>query len=136
MDRTKEIKEELRAIRTRVGYSIFDEAVRSLNRERLDAPRTQKRKSFAWSMVAKLYERQKGICPVCTQPMRLLKSARAENEVDHINPMAPDFNNPRNLQLLHKSCNRSKSALSVMEQAKRYGITAAEILNPTIEENE
>ena len=123
-----ELVEELRAIRTRVGYSKFDDAVRTLNRERLEAPREQKRKAFPWSLYGKLYARQSGICPWCDTPMVLLRSQKHKVEVDHINPNLADFNAASNLQLLHMECNRKKSAKSLLEQSKETGKTVGELL--------
>jgi 5-methylcytosine-specific restriction endonuclease McrA len=128
MSTVKELVEELRAIRTREGYAKYDEAQRTLNRERLDAPRKDKRVKFSWSVYKQLYEKQKGVCLWCTLVMPMIKG---QIEVDHINPSAPagQFNDRRNLQVLHAKCNREKSAMSLSDQAKRLGLPVTAILN-------
>lgn len=129
MSRLKGLVEEIRALRDRVGWGDFDEAMRTLNRERLDAPRKDKRVKFPWSEYVRLYKRQKGICNWCTLVMPLIKG---QVEIDHVNPNAPEgrFNEKSNLQLLHAlPCNREKSAMSVTDQAKRLGVPVTTILN-------
>jgi hypothetical protein len=50
--------------------------------------------------------------------------------MDHVNPnVGIGFNLTSNLQVLHASCNREKSAMSVQDQAKRLGVPFTAILN-------
>lgn len=133
MSRLKELIERLKEIRAEVGYADFDEALRAINRERLQSPRMEKRKKFAWGVIQRLYEKQAGVCPFCQEIMVLLKTKRHLVEVDHINPNRPDFNDPKNLQLLHRDCNRQKSSMSMMDQAKRLGVPMTTILNGGVE---
>lgn len=115
---------KLRELRSQVGYSQFDRAVRSLMKERLTNLERQHRKHFSPSTYQKLFDRQKGVCSYCDEP--LLIPAR-KNEIDHFDPNAEEFNSPRNLQLLHSQCNRKKAAQSPSEQSKQQGKTVLEM---------
>lgn len=128
MDKLKETITRLQAIREEVGTSIYDAAVKAINRMRLDSNVSdrQPRKSFSWAVYQRHYKKQRGICPWCGNTMPLIKGAI---EMDHINPNAEDFNADSNLQVLHKACNRQKSSMSIAEQAKHQGTTYREILS-------
>lgn len=131
MGKIDETVQRLKAIREEVGTSIYDAAVRIINRMRLDSDisQRQKRKSFPWSVYERHYKKQRGICPWCEKTMPMIKG---EIEIDHINPNAVDFNADINLRVLHRSCNREKSAMSIADQAKHLGTTYREILDPEI----
>jgi len=116
---------KLKAIRTEVGYSEYDQAVKIIARERLQNDSRDKRKPIPWAVIKRHYEKQKGICPWCNLPMVLIRS---EIEGDHKNPNAQDFNHDSNIQTLHKKCNREKSSMSIAEQSKHKGTTYREIL--------
>lgn len=117
---------KLKLIREEAGYSNFDQAVKKINRERLqDKDGRQKRKHFPWSKYESLYKKQRGICPWCGLGMMLIKQ---EIELDHKDPNAEDFNADSNLQVLHSSCNRQKNSMSIADQAKHQGQTFAELL--------
>lgn len=119
--------EELREMRKKYGTSTFNFAVKKLNRERLESGKDRpKRVKFAWSMYKRLYEKQRGICPRCRKTMVLL---RGEVEIDHIEPNAGEgFNDQRNLRVLHASCNHSKGANTIYEEAKKLNRTITEML--------
>jgi len=123
----KDTISKLKAIRSEVGYSEYDQAVKIIARERLQNDSRDKRKTnFKWSDYVRHYKRQKGICPWCKQPMALIKGQLA---MDHIDPNRQDFNDDSNLQVNHPRCNRSKGSMSVADQAKRNGTTYREILS-------
>jgi 5-methylcytosine-specific restriction endonuclease McrA len=135
MDRLKETITRLKAIREEVGTSIYDAAVKAINRMRLDSDvkDRQPRKTFSWAVYQRHYKKQRGICPWCSQTMPLIKG---QIEMDHINPNAEDFNADTNLQVLHKDCNREKSSMSISEQAKHLGTTFHELLHRHVEDEE
>ena len=117
--------DELILLRGKYGTSQFDHAVKSLMRQRLDAPGRPKRIHVSLNARWKMYRRQKGICPLCNTEM-----APDEKlwDVDHIEPDSPNYNGKDNLWLTHASCNRSKGAKSLIEMAKETGATINEIL--------
>jgi len=106
------------------GELTFKQAIKTINRRRIDKNRDN-RVSFPWKEYERLYKKQRGICPICEQPMILLKGSV---HIDHLNPNEKDFNNPSNRQLLHAGCNLSKSSKSINQQSKVYGKTYTEIL--------
>jgi hypothetical protein len=112
------ITDRLRAIRKEVGYSTFDHAIRSLNRERLSNRDRQKRKRFSPKVYQQLFDRQNGDCPYCES--RLLVPAR-RNVIDHFDPNAEDFNAQGNIRLVHPGCNAEKGAMTPIELAKKLG---------------
>lgn len=118
---------ELKAIRERVGYSEYDQAVKIISRERLQNDTRDKRQTnFKWSDYTRHYKKQRGICSWCKQPMALIKGQLA---MDHVNPNRQDFNADDNLQVLHPKCNGEKNSMSIAEQSKLKGTTYREILN-------
>lgn len=128
-----ECLEDLRALRDRYGYSAFDEAVRTLNRERLANPTREERKKFPPKLYQRLYDCQKGICRFCGTHLDV---PAKKNEIDHIDPNRQDLNSSSNLQLLHITCNRVKSCRTVYEQSKHTGKSISEILTPVIDDAE
>ena len=120
----KSALDRLRELRSEVGTSEFDRAVKSLMRERVSVTR-EKRKRFPPSMYQRLYDKQTGDCPWCNE--RLLVPAR-KNAIDHKDPNRQDFNSVQNLQLLHPNCNSKKSAKSIHEQSKATGRTYEQLL--------
>lgn len=131
MDKLKYAIDTLTQLREEVGTSYYDQAIKILNRQRLDSSGMgrEKRKPISWAVIKRHYNQQRGICRWCYKPMVLLRS---EVEGDHVDPNAVDFNNDKNIQVLHRSCNRGKSAMSIEEQAKHLGKTYREILEPEI----
>ena len=125
--------EELTALRTKYGYSQFDHAVKSLMRQRLDAPGRPKRIHVSLNARWKMYRRQKGICYLCNKEM--LPDEKLW-DVDHIVSDAEDFNGKSNLGLSHLSCNRAKGAKSLVDLAKETGTTVEEYLHRTGDLNE
>lgn len=60
--------------------------------------------------VIAIYERQKSLCAGCS------RSIKGRYEIDHVIPLVSGGSNwPSNLQLLCKTCNRSKGAKSMSE---------------------
>lgn len=110
--------DRLRALRSEVGTSAFDQAFRQLNKERLSNRDREKRKHFPPSVYQRLYDRQQGKCPYCPDPL-LIPAKR--NVIDHFDPNAAEFNHPSNLRLAHKHCNAAKSSLTPAEFAKKIG---------------
>jgi 5-methylcytosine-specific restriction endonuclease McrA len=120
----------LRDIRTRSGYSRFEIAVKTLNRERVN-PEREKRQRFAPGVYRRLFDKQKGYCPECGD--HLFVPAK-NNEVDHVDPNREDFNHATNLQLLHPDCNRRKSSKSIYEQSKHSGRPFTSIIGAASED--
>ena len=116
---------EMKAIRTEIGYSRWRYLAKQMERERLQIEGRPERIKFPPSMYQKLFDDQKGICPECQS---LLDFPAKRNEIDHKNPNEPRFNERFNLQLLHKSCNREKSAMTIQEQSKAGKGTFTKIL--------
>ena len=113
----KELIQKLKAIRNEVGYSAFDNAIKSINRERLfDREKRERRKHFSPKVYQSLFDKQKGVCNFCKLPLDI--PAR-QNEIDHRDVNAEDYNGASNLQLLHKYCNRTKSSKSLIELSKQ-----------------
>lgn len=121
----KETKERLKALRELAGYSNFDRAIKSLNRERLTNNNRQKRVHFPWSKYGMLYKQSGGQCWWCGELMPFIKG---RVEIDHFNPNADDFNNNDNLGLLHTECNREKGSMDLDTQAKVLGITLTRLI--------
>jgi hypothetical protein len=119
----------LRSLRTEWGYSAFDRAIRTLNRERLDSKGQgrEKREKFTWGELKRMAQKQRWICPRCTLEMAPIKG---QLEVDHYDPNNPDFNDANNLRVLHKKCNREKGANTPMQEAKATGKTVIDQLTP------
>ena len=109
------------------GEKIFKDAVKTINRRRVNKNR-QNRISFPWKEYVRLYKSQRGICPICEQPMILLKTNH-NLAIDHIDPNREDFNAVDNRQLTHDvPCNRSKGSKGLFAQSKAYGKTITEII--------
>jgi 5-methylcytosine-specific restriction endonuclease McrA len=127
MTKTEELVTALDRLQEEFGRFTFIQALKIINRRKLliSADQRERRKKFSWQMVTRFYHRQGGICPLCLQPMVLI---RGHIEMDHKDPYAVDFNNERNLQLTHRQCNRSKSSLSLSSLAKRVGRPVTELI--------
>ena len=123
LDQTETIS-ILRHIRKLAGYAKFDHAVKVLNRERVN-PDREKRKRFPKSTYQRLFDKQRGICPDCDKPLDI---PATRNHIDHISPEEEDFNNDRNIRLVHDSCNLRKGARSVYDHAKRTGRSFEQII--------
>jgi 5-methylcytosine-specific restriction endonuclease McrA len=66
----------------------------------------------------RIYERQKGKCPLCRNSF-----AKVGSELDHIIPLARGgSNDPSNLQYLCTPCNRAKHAKDPIEFAQERGL--------------
>jgi 5-methylcytosine-specific restriction endonuclease McrA len=121
--------EELRAIREKHGYSIFDHSIKALNRERLQTQTREKRIKFPTSTYSRLYQSQHGLCSICEMPM--VKLAKYHTlEIDHRDPNRRDgFNDWDNLGLAHEKCNREKSSKSMQQMSKETGRTTVQMLD-------
>jgi len=125
-------RQVLEGVLTIYGRSLFYPPAREMAYEKVNGIRTrEKRKHYSPAHKQKLFDRQKGICPWCNQPLDIPAS---RNEVDHIRPDAEPFDAITNQQLCHGQCNREKSAMSITDQAKHTGHTIAEIIQPGIED--
>ena len=112
------VLEALKDLRKLHGTSAFDNAVKQLMRERLDAPGRPKRAHVSLNARWKMYRRQKGICPLCEKEM--LPDEKTW-DVDHIVVDGTNFNDRANMWLTHQSCNRAKGAKSLLELSKESG---------------
>jgi 5-methylcytosine-specific restriction endonuclease McrA len=73
--------------------------------------------SFTKSDVARLMKDQRGKCAYCRT------SLKAGHSVDHVMPLVlKGSNDPKNLQLLCKSCNSSKGGKHPVDFARRLGL--------------
>ena len=117
--------DDLKGLRNLYGTSTFDHAVKSLMRQRLDAPGRPKRVHVSLNARWEMYRRQKGICPLCNKEM-----APDEKiwDVDHIEPDSASYNGRDNTWLTHSGCNRSKGAKSLLDLSKESGKTIQEFL--------
>lgn len=109
------------------GRSRCNRVMREHLHKRLDVADRPERKRFPWGEYKRLYEQQRGRCGICKQTLALI---RGLVEMDHINPnlTGEAFNARSNRQVVCVGCNRSKGALSIPAQAKRYGKPMAELL--------
>lgn len=115
-------------VEKKIGVSRYNFAVKAKSRRRLevDINQREKRIVFKWSLYKKLYNKQRGICPICGNQMAL---DRKVVEMDHKNPNEKDFNAEFNLQVVHGlPCNREKGGKSLAEQSKFYGKTTVQLL--------
>ena len=124
MSITETIK-RLKLIRLDVGYSEFDAAIKSMNRERLHGNEREKRKKYSWGKYKSLYQRQKAVCWWCGNTMPLIKG---QIELDHFDPNREDFEAEENLSVLHKDCNRQKGPKDLINQAEILGITTMQLI--------
>ena len=111
-----EIVVKLKVMRAQEGYGKFDQAMRIVNRERLQNPGREKRKRFPRTMYLKLYAKQEGMC-ACGCGQKLL-GPPMKNHVDHIDNARQDFNHTSNLRLLLPRCNLQKGAKTLFETSK------------------
>jgi len=126
MTKFETLVHRLSQLQIEYGLYHFQQALRQLNKRRLEITRTEKRKRFQWSKYQTLYRRQHGVCPLCKELMPLVKG---EIEIDHKDPNKKDgFNDDGNLQLTHKRCNRSKSSKTIYDLAKAKNRTVIECL--------
>lgn len=126
MTRIEVLIERLDGLKVEFGDFAFRHALRIVRQRRLENRHREHRKRFRWSIYQSLYQKQRGICPLCKEVMILL---RGEVEIDHKDPNRQlGFNDDDNLQLTHRKCNRRKSSRSLYQQAKKRNRTIAEIL--------
>ena len=125
----------LKAHRAEWGYDKFDDAIRHINRERLQTSTREPRHHFKPPDYKKLYRRQGGICALCRLAMVMPNHFPGGLEIDHINPNREDFNDPSNLQLTHEKCNRQKAAKSIQAQSKSSGKPFTHILRIPVDED-
>ena len=125
MSKQQELLSKLQKLQDEYGRFLLHQAFKEFDRRKLQAFDREKRQRFSWVFYRKLYNRQRGICPLCDGTMPLLKG---EVEIDHRDPNRNDFNSEGNLQLTHKKCNRAKSAKSILRLSKESGRTIHELL--------
>jgi hypothetical protein len=119
--------QDIKAIRSQYGTSIFDDALRTLKKERLENYGREPKKRFPPKMYQRLYDFQGGLCAFGPCRNHLNVPAK-KNEIDHIDPNRQDLNHPSNLQLLHPACNRIKASRTLYEQSKLTGQPISDIL--------
>lgn len=117
--------DEYIAWREKHGWGKCDRVIKFHNHQRLENAGREKRKQIPDKRKRELFMQQEGRCAICGNPMAF---NLRESEADHIDPNRQDLNAKSNWQMVHKDCNRQKGAASVMEQTKKYGKTAIEIL--------
>ncbi len=125
MNALKDCISELKALRVKYGTSIYDHSVKAINRERLQVSDRPARIRLSPAKRKHLYFQQGGKCNVCGQLVE------PDNfDIDHKNPnlTGEAFNAWPNLAIAHPSCNRSKGADSIPEQAKKLGETMVDRL--------
>jgi len=126
MTRLEVLIEHLDKLKAEFGDFAFRRALRIVGRRRLENRDREHRKRFGWPKYQSLYQRQRGVCPLCKEVMVLF---RGEVEIDHKNPNRQEgFNDDDNLQLTHRRCNRKKSSGSLYQQAKKMNRTIMELL--------
>ncbi len=120
---------------TKWGRSRCDAIMRTHLRRRLETDVRPPRVRFSWGEYKRLYEQQRGICPLCQETMPFI---RGKIEMDHINVnlTGEAYNSRSNRQVVCTSCNKEKGALSIPAQAKRYGKPMTEILSGRSEVSE
>ena len=125
--RQRECVDELLPIAERFGVRDFGVSSRVIVQDKLAFMDREERKEIEWGdpLIKKMYNRCGGICVRCGQAMPFI---RGKLEVDHFDPRGDEFNAVGNLQIMHKGCNRSKGANTVMQEAKARGITVVELL--------
>jgi 5-methylcytosine-specific restriction endonuclease McrA len=113
--------EKLKAIRSEVGYSEFDRAIKSINRERLGT-QTEKRKSLTPKQKTQLYARQDGYCGRCKFHFEY-----SQMTDDHTVPISKGGTNQLwNRRLVCPNCNSSKSDNMPIQESKITGQTILE----------
>lgn len=104
---------DLESLREKYGTSIYDSAVKTINRRRLESAHP-KRIRVTKIQREHMWFAQKGFCSICGRFM----PPDWPMQVDHTNINAEDYNSKRNLKLAHARCNQSKGARTLSEQAK------------------
>jgi hypothetical protein len=111
------------------GVGNCDAVIRAHNRRRVNPERDPRDKTSP-SEKQKMFNTQKGFCPICHFFLYVPATDR-RNEVDHIDPNRQDFNHQTNKQLVHGiPCNRKKSSKDLIQQSKESGKTIQEIIEP------
>jgi hypothetical protein len=120
---------DYRQWRKKHGTSSCDAVIRSENRQRINLGR-DKRDKTSKAEKQKMFNDQKGICPICDD-LLFIPAYDRRNEVDHIDPNRTDLNHWTNKQLVHGNpCNRKKSGKSIAQQSKETGKTYEQIIDP------
>lgn len=122
-----ECEQELELLLEKYGRSELFRSVTRLLRRRVNRNRDP-RKAVPWSQLREIARRQHFICAICRDPEKPMRDKPGYTVVDHIDPNRKDFNHPDNLQAAHKSCNATKGAKSIYEQAIERGMTIHEFI--------
>jgi 5-methylcytosine-specific restriction endonuclease McrA len=121
--------EKLKAIRAECGYSEFDRAIKTINRERLGT-QTEKRKSLTPKQKQALYAKQDGECARCHNYFLY-----SELTDDHTIPISKGGTNKLwNRRLVCSRCNSSKKDNMPLKESKITGQTILEQINQSYEE--
>jgi hypothetical protein len=123
-------------ILAREGYSVYFAAVKIQLRRRLqvDKSKRPKRDELKKSQKQKLFDRQKGICPWCDQPLEIPAWKNKGDDHINVNIEGDAYNALSNRQLLHEKCNLEKGAMSIQEQSKAGHGTFHQIIRTPSEE--
>jgi 5-methylcytosine-specific restriction endonuclease McrA len=92
--------------------------------------KVEKRRAVPKSWTRAAFERQKGICPRCAEPLDLSeKDRRLKVTGDHHEPISTGgLHTIENIDALHSKCNSAKGNRSVYDDAKAAGQSIAERL--------
>jgi len=124
----------LRELRAKSGYSKFEIAVKTLNRERVN-PEREKRQRFPPQEYDRLYGKQRGICPGYGVPEHPFEGSARDQHIDHIDSQRTHgYNAKSNRQLLCGPCNLRKSSKSIYAQSKHSGRPFTDIIGGASED--
>ena len=116
---------DLKQVQKDWGYSQYDHDVKRINRERVN-PERGKKIDYTWAQVKRAYKKQRGICPVCTHDMPLIREKLHGDHWDCNLTEAEGLNSEKNCAATHKDCNLHKSTKSPADLSKLRQ------LNPTM----
>ena len=129
MGSIKECQQEFDVWIKKHGVGNCDAVIRAHNRRRVSTERDPRDKTSP-SQKQKMFNDQKGICPICCN-LLFIPATDRRNEVDHIDPNRQDLNHRTNKQLVHGlPCNRKKSSKDLIQQSRESGKMIQEIIEP------
>lgn len=130
--KVEECKTVLRSVCEHFTRSVYDDALRSLQRSRLEVdPKLRKRANkYAPAEYKRLYYKQRGLCCICEEPMAAPKFwPGALLDMHHKDPNeVENFDAEWNRGVAHKKCNEEMGAKSLLEQSKEKGATILHII--------